>query len=57
MPCNDNPDSGGAQIFVTHRETPLLDERYTLFGQMTEGEKVLDAIEVGDVIEHILIGE
>ncbi|MFT5286917.1 MAG: cyclophilin family peptidyl-prolyl cis-trans isomerase/HEAT repeat protein [Planctomycetota bacterium] len=57
MPRNENPDSGGAQIFVTHRDTPHLDERYTLFGLMTEGGEVLDAIEVGDVIVTVLIAE
>ena len=50
MPRNDEVDSGGSQIFVTHRETPHLDGRYTLFGQLIEGFEVLDAIEVGDRI-------
>jgi len=50
MPRNEDPDSGGSQIFVTHRETPHLDGRYTLFGQLLEGFEVLDAIEVGDRI-------
>ncbi len=57
MPRNENPDSGGAQIFVTHRDTPHLDERYTLFGLMTAGGSVLDKIEVGDVIQDVLITE
>jgi cyclophilin family peptidyl-prolyl cis-trans isomerase len=48
MPRNDDPDSGGSQIFVCHRETPHLDGRYTLFGQLVEGFDVLDRIEVGD---------
>lgn len=50
MPRNDDPDSGGSQIFVCHRETPHLDGRYTLFGQLVEGFEVLDKIEVGDKI-------
>jgi cyclophilin family peptidyl-prolyl cis-trans isomerase len=50
MPRNDDPDSGGSQIFVTHRWTPHLDGRYTLFGELRRGEDVLDAIEVGDTI-------
>ena len=32
MPRNEDPDSGGGQIFVTHRPTPHLDGRYTIFG-------------------------
>ncbi len=50
MPRNEDPDSGGSQIFVTHRPTPHLDGRYTLFGQLREGFEVLDAIEIGDRI-------
>ncbi|MCY2959124.1 MAG: HEAT repeat domain-containing protein [Planctomycetota bacterium] len=53
MPRNDDPDSGGSQIFVTHRETPHLDGRYTLFGEMVEGFDVLDALQVGDLIVRV----
>jgi cyclophilin family peptidyl-prolyl cis-trans isomerase/HEAT repeat protein len=57
MPRNEDPDSGGSQFFVTHRDTPHLDGRYTLFGVLREGGIVLDAIEVGDVILGVAIGE
>lgn len=50
MPRNEDVDSGGSQIFVTHRPTPHLDGRYTVFGRLVEGFEVLDAIEVGDRI-------
>jgi len=50
MPRNEDPDSGGSQIFVTHRPTPHLDGRYTLFGELRSGGDVLDRIEVGDRI-------
>jgi cyclophilin family peptidyl-prolyl cis-trans isomerase/HEAT repeat protein len=50
MPRNDDPDSGGSQLFVTHRATPHLDGRYTVFGQLRAGFEVLDLIEVGDRI-------
>ena len=53
MPRNDDPDSGGSQIFVTHRETPHLDGRYTVFGELREGFEALDAIEVGDTIVSV----
>jgi cyclophilin family peptidyl-prolyl cis-trans isomerase/HEAT repeat protein len=53
MPRNDDPDSGGSQIFVTHRETPHLDGRYTLFGEIVSGLDVLDALQVGDVILRV----
>lgn len=54
MPRNEDPDSGGSQIFVTHRPTPHLDGRYTLFGELREGFDVLDAIEVGDRILDVV---
>jgi len=50
MPRNEDLDSGGSQIFVTHRPTPHLDGRYTIFGQLRSGFEVLDTIEVGDRI-------
>lgn len=50
MPRNADPDSGGSQIFVTHRPTPHLDGRYTIFGELRGGGEVLDRIEVGDRI-------
>jgi cyclophilin family peptidyl-prolyl cis-trans isomerase len=53
MPRNEDPDSGGGQIFITHRPTPHLDGRYTVFGQTLEGFDVLDVLEVGDEIVTI----
>lgn len=50
MPRNDDLDSGGSQFFVTHRPTPHLDGRYTIFGELRQGFEVLDRIEVGDRI-------
>jgi cyclophilin family peptidyl-prolyl cis-trans isomerase/HEAT repeat protein len=50
MPRNADPDSGGGQLFVTHRRTPHLDGRYTIFGELVGGSEVLDAIDVGDRI-------
>ncbi|MCK6447231.1 MAG: peptidylprolyl isomerase [Planctomycetes bacterium] len=55
MPRNDDLDSGGSQFFVTHRETPHLDGRYTIFGELREGFDALDTIEVGDRIERVTI--
>ncbi len=53
MPRNQNPDSGGNQIFITHRPTPHLDGRYTLFGQVISGWDTLQEIEDGDLIIEI----
>jgi cyclophilin family peptidyl-prolyl cis-trans isomerase/HEAT repeat protein len=55
MPRNGDPDSGGSQWFVTHRPTPHLDGRYTLFGQLTSDPTVLDRIREGDTIKRVTI--
>ncbi len=57
MPRNEDFDSGGSQFFVTHRDTPHLDGRYTLFGVLLDGGEVLDSIEVGDAILDVRITE
>ncbi len=55
MPRWDDVDSGGRQFFVTHRATPHLDGRYTIFGELREGFEVLDAIDIGDKIVDVTI--
>lgn len=57
MPRNEDFDSGGGQFFVTHRATPHLDGRYTLFGLLRAGGDTLDAIEVGDAILEVRVYE
>jgi cyclophilin family peptidyl-prolyl cis-trans isomerase/HEAT repeat protein len=46
-------DTEGVQWFITHSPTPHLDGSYSIFGQVIEGMNVVNAIEVGDVIEKI----
>jgi cyclophilin family peptidyl-prolyl cis-trans isomerase len=55
MPRNEDLDSGGSQFFVTHRPTPHLDGRYTLFGQLRQGEDVLQRTELGDQILSVTV--
>jgi cyclophilin family peptidyl-prolyl cis-trans isomerase len=54
---NSGRDTGGCQVFVTHVPTPHLDGRYTLFGRVTSGLDVLDALDVGDVVESVAIAD
>jgi peptidyl-prolyl cis-trans isomerase A (cyclophilin A) len=42
--ANAGPGTNGCQFFVTVSETPWLNGRHTIFGQVTEGYDVVDAI-------------
>ena len=55
MPRNDDLESGGGQLFVTHRPTPHRDGRYTRFGQLVQGFELLPLIEEGDPILGVRI--
>ncbi len=44
-----------AQWFITHRATPHLDGRYTIFAEVISGMEVVHRIEIGDHIEQISI--
>lgn len=46
-------DTGGSQFFITHSPQPHLDGRYTVFGQVLEGQEIVDAILPGDEIVSI----
>jgi len=43
-------DTGGSQFFIAQSRQPHLDGRYTAFGEVTSGLRVLDSILPGDVI-------
>jgi len=42
--ANSGPDSNGAQFFVTVVATPWLDDVHTIFGRVTSGQTVVNAI-------------
>ncbi len=53
--ANSGPGSNGSQFFITHVATPWLDDKHTVFGNVVEGQDVVDAIGQGDEIEKVEI--
>lgn len=54
-----NPDrrSSGSQFYITYKETPFLDNQYTVFGQAVSGMDVVEKIRQGDKIIDIVVKE
>ena len=44
MARSNDPDSGGSQFFVCAGDVPHLDNQYTVFGQVIEGNDIIDQI-------------
>jgi peptidyl-prolyl cis-trans isomerase B (cyclophilin B) len=53
--ANAGPNTNGSQFFITHVPTPHLDGKHAVFGEVTNGQDVVDSIKQGDKIESIEI--
>jgi peptidyl-prolyl cis-trans isomerase B (cyclophilin B) len=50
-----SPNSAGSQFYICLGDARFLDKQYTVFGQTTAGQDVVDAIRIGDVMEKVTI--
>ena len=53
--ANSGPATSGSQFFITHKETPWLNGKHTVFGHTVSGMTVINAIVQDDKILKIII--
>ena len=55
--ANAGPNTNGSQFFITHVKCAHLDGRHTVFGRVTDGQDVVDAIEQDDEMQKVVVND
>ncbi|MBE7688587.1 peptidylprolyl isomerase [Tenacibaculum finnmarkense] len=53
--ANSGKASNSSQFFITHKATPWLDGKHSIFGKVIIGQHIVDTIQQNDVINHLEI--
>ena len=55
--ANAGANTNGSQFFITHVVTQWLDGKHTVFGQVTKGQDVVNAVKQGDTLTSVTVAE
>ncbi len=53
--ANSGPATNGSQFFITHKETPWLNNKHSVFGHVVSGMEIVNAIVQDDLIKTVKI--